>query len=191
MQTQKLEDQQILEYLKADSRIEQEKAIRALYRQHFDLIKHQVTNNSGSEQDAEDIFQDALIVIYNNVRKADFSLNAKLRTYLFSICRNLWLNKLRKGGRVVEINEEHEHIEIPENQMNALMEGERSKIIANLMDRLGKDCKTILLFFYFERMRIKKITQLMQYSSDQVTKNKKHRCMKKLKELAANSPVFK
>ena len=75
--------------------------------------------------------------------------------------------------------------------MNVLEKGERSEIIANLIEKMGEECRQLLLYFYFDRFRMKRIMELMGFSSEQVTKNKKSRCMKKLRAMAEEDVIFK
>ncbi|MCI5084148.1 MAG: sigma-70 family RNA polymerase sigma factor [Saprospiraceae bacterium] len=191
MQKKTYTDQQILSMLKADLPMQQDRALRAMYRQHFEVVQSFVHKNQGNDQDAEDIFQDGLVVIYNNIREDDFLLQSSLKTYVYSICRNIWLNRLRKLSREVEVTDEHENIEIPDDQMKAIVKGERSEIIVQLIQKMGTECRQILQFFYFERLRMKRISELMGISSEQVAKNKKSRCMKKLRTMAEEDTVFK
>lgn len=188
---QKLTDKQIVESLQGESYTQHDEAFRAMYQQFFAGVEAFIIGNSGSSADAEDTFQDALVAVFNNLRSGNFQLQSSLKTYVFSISRNLWLNKLRRQGRMVNITTEHEQIEIPENQMNVLEKGERSEIIANLIEKMGEECRQLLLYFYFDRFRMKRIMELMGFSSEQVTKNKKSRCMKKLRAMAEEDVIFK
>lgn len=188
---QKQIDKLIIESLQGDSYTKHDEAFRVMYQHFFASVEAFIIGNSGSSEDAEDTFQDTLIAVFNNLRKGNFQLQSSLKTYVFSISRNLWLNKLRRQGRMVNITREHEQIEIPENQMNILVEGERSEIIANLIAKMGEECRQLLLYFYFDRLRMKRIMELMSFSSEQVTKNKKSQCMKKLRAMAAKNVVFK
>ena len=86
------QDQNLLEgLLKGDPA-----AVNQLYKRHFPGIVKMVTSNSGSEEDAQDLFQDAVMVIFEKARSNKLSLTSSLYTYLYAICRNLWLKKLRK-----------------------------------------------------------------------------------------------
>ena len=188
---QKLTDKQIVESLQGVSYTQHDEAFHIMYQQFFAGVEAFIVGNNGSAEDAEDTFQDALVAVFNNLRSGNFQLQSSLKTYVFSISRNLWLNKLRRQGRMVNITTEHEQIEIPENQMNVLEKGERSEIIANLIEKMGEECRQLLLYFYFDRFRMKRIMELMGFSSEQVTKNKKSRCMKKLRAMAEEDVIFK
>ena len=85
-------DEAIVEGIKArDNRI-----IRYVYKEYFPTIKFLITTNSGTDTDAEDVFQDAMIIIYRKVVGDGLILTSSFKTFLYSICRNLWLQRLDK-----------------------------------------------------------------------------------------------
>ena len=75
-------------------------AIEAVYKENYSLIQYFVTNNNGTEDDARDIFQEAMMVLYEKSRLPGFELTCQIRTYLYSVCRRLWLKKLQHSRRI-------------------------------------------------------------------------------------------
>jgi RNA polymerase sigma factor (sigma-70 family) len=75
-------------------------AIESVYKENYALIQHFVVSNNGSEDDARDIFQEAMMVLYEKSRQEDFELTCQIRTYLYSVCRRLWLKKLQHNRRI-------------------------------------------------------------------------------------------
>ena len=149
-------------------------------------------NNNGDSQDGEDIFQDGLIVLFNQARKPDFELRCTIKTYLYSVCRNLWLKKLRKSSRVVELTESiKQFITIDESQLKTLEVTEEKEIVANYLNQLSNGCQEILKYFYFDKKKMSEIASLMGLANEQGAKNKKSMCMKKLKSLMKDSKHFK
>ena len=82
-------EQKLLEGLAINDR----KAVEAIYKQHFSMVQSLVTANSGGSDDARDIFQEAMIVLYEKVKTGTFELNCQIKTYLYSVCRRLWFRK--------------------------------------------------------------------------------------------------
>ena len=82
-------------------------SIELIYRQHFQMVKQMVLSNNGSTDDAADLFQEAMIVLYQKASSAEFELHCLLKTYIYSICKRLWLKRLKKQGRFVYL----EHME--------------------------------------------------------------------------------
>jgi len=76
-------------------------SIRYLYREYFPLAKSIVEKNSGSYQDAEDVFQDGIIVLYQKILSGPLTLNCSLKTFFFSICRNIWMQRLDRKWRLL------------------------------------------------------------------------------------------
>ncbi|HMP88352.1 MAG TPA: sigma factor, partial [Lacibacter sp.] len=72
-------------------------AIESLYLQHYGMIQAFVVNNNGSSDDARDIFQEAMILLYEKAQDPAFELNCKIKTYLYSVCRRLWLKRLQQA----------------------------------------------------------------------------------------------
>lgn len=184
-------DDNLLEWIRLGSQSENDKAFKIIYQNYFKVIEKFVMTNNGVAKDAEDIFQDALIVLFHQVKSNDLILNCSLQTYLYSICRNLWLKKLRKSGKITELTDViKQHITINENQLETLIVTEQNQLVSDLLDQIGGDCKKVLLYFYFEKKKMTEIAEKMNLANEQVAKNKKFNCLKKLKSLVKASTFY-
>ncbi|MCB0617191.1 MAG: sigma-70 family RNA polymerase sigma factor [Saprospiraceae bacterium] len=181
-------DQTILEHLRSGDPLRQDEAFRHLYREYFGLVENLVRNNSGDPGEARDVFQDAVIVLFNKAKAADFRLTSSLKTFLYSICRNLWLMELRKRKRTTTLEDRHEFIPVEESIFQTLVQTEEKNLLVRLLQNLGEDCQRILELFYYQRMRMVQIQQAMSLSSEQVAKNKKHKCLQRLRSMVAEHP---
>ncbi len=188
---EELSDEQIIAALQSPQQQLVNKTLKGLYARYYPVIANFVQKNSGSADDAADIFQDAIIVLYRKVRTADFQLSCSILTYLFSICKNLWLYRLRSLKKQVQLNGELDSIPINDNSLDILLADEHKELVASMMEQLGDGCKKILTFYYFDRLRMKDIALRMGLANEQVAKNKKAGCMKKLKTLISESPQLK
>ena len=188
----KVDDTTLLQWIASGKQEENDRAFSYLYRDYYDLIEKVVIANSGKPADAEDIFQDALIVLFHQVKKGNFTLTSSLKTYLYSICRNLWLKKLRHLNRVVTLSDTlQQYVNIEESHFKTLEVNEEKVMIARFLEQLGQGCREILVYFYFDRLKMAEIAQRMNLSGEQVAKNKKSGCLKKLKDLISRSSYFK
>src|SRR6201994_3638174 len=97
-------EQKLLEGLACNDR----KAIEAIYKQHFNMVQSLILSNNGYPDDARDIFQEAMIVLYEKARSGSCELNSQLKTYLYSVCRRLWLKRL---GQLQRLSPEVESLE--------------------------------------------------------------------------------
>ncbi|HNC39151.1 MAG TPA: sigma factor, partial [Chitinophagaceae bacterium] len=76
--------------------INDRKAVETIYRQNFNMVQALILNNNGSADDAKDVFQEAMIVLYEKARSGNFELNCQLKTFVYSVCRRLWLKRLQQ-----------------------------------------------------------------------------------------------
>lgn len=173
------------ELLAALTKNDTERALRFLYREHFELLSRYVLNNSGSEQDAEDIFQDVMVAFVNLVKGDKFRGESSIKTFLYSLNKNMWLNELKRKGRADAREEKYEK-QHAQHEVTADVAMELSQTKGALMkavDGLGENCKKILLLFYFDNKSMKEIVEHLPYENEQVVRNKKSKCLKKLEEL--------
>ncbi len=82
------------ELIIAEIRRKNEVALQELYKVHYPMIVHFICSNNGTEQEAKDIYQDAIIAFYERVLQPDFVLTCKIKTYIYAVCRRLWLKRL-------------------------------------------------------------------------------------------------
>jgi len=154
--------------------------LNLIYTENFPSIRHYVLLNSGNEDDAKDIFQESLILIYNKIKSPDFILSSSLGTYLYSICRFIWLKELSSRKKYVIIENEDLSIISDEKEIIEILErNERLSLYREKYEELSDDCKRVLKMF-LNNIPIKEITQAMGYRSNQHTKNRRFRCKKSL-----------
>jgi RNA polymerase sigma factor (sigma-70 family) len=162
-----------------------EAPISYLYNAYFDNLTNFIRVNKGSQQDAEDIFQEMILVFIDLVQKGKFRGESSIKTFLYAIMRNLWLNELKKRNRSLVRDTEYYSGEDRADQdiSESIEANEMRRQVFGLMDKLGEVCKRILVYFYYENLSMKDIVQRLNYDNEQVVRNKKYKCMKELNEL--------
>ncbi len=176
-----MEDQNVIELLKKGDH----SAFKVLY-DHYPMIKNMVLSNSGSEEDAKDLFQNVLIAFYKNVKKGDFILTSKISTYLYSIANNLWLKQLsNKNKKYVtnldkakELVKEEQHFEFQETKKMSLRE-----FIFDKLDKIGEPCKSILLLHEYEKLSMQQISIKLGYANEHTARQQKYKCIQRLKKI--------
>ena len=131
-------DRAIVEGLKLNS----DYIIKHVYQEFFPTIRYLIKKNTGNDEDAEDIFQESLIVVLKNVQKEDFYLSCSFLTYLYSISKNLWMQKLKsikKGGPHINIIEEFFNLPETSTPETAREEQLKYRIYREHFNTLGKD----------------------------------------------------
>lgn len=171
-------------------RLRSDLIIRYIYQEYFPMIKYLITNNNGNEEDAEDVFQDGLVVVFKKIRVRELVLTCSFRTYLYSVCRNLWLTKLKKRNRYVREFSDFEHFEeiaYSKNQQQDEAEQEKFGLYQKHFYTLGEDCKKVLLLF-MKKMPLKQIALEMGYKTENYAKTRKYLCKEELKRRIINDP---
>ncbi|MGI4871156.1 MAG: RNA polymerase sigma factor [Janthinobacterium lividum] len=153
-------------------------ALTGLYRQSFPTVRRYIGRHGGSEQDAQDIFQDALVVLYEQATGGQLQLTASVSTYLLSISRNLWWQELRHRARLPqvalpeEVEPAAEEVEAPPEPAFAVLE---------YVEQLGEKCKSVLLSFYYFQQPLAQIAQAHGYRSVRSATVQKFKCLERLR----------
>ncbi|MDP4208807.1 MAG: sigma-70 family RNA polymerase sigma factor [Bacteroidota bacterium] len=162
-----------------------------IYQKNFRSVRHYIEQNNGSDKDAEDLFQDALILIFHKVREGSLVLTSSFNTYIFSIVKKNWLKQLDKRKRQNIVIDECDNFILEEDGLiEDLLKLEREKIINQHFNELSPDCQKIITLF-LKGHSITEITKVMGFSSEQHTKNRRFRCKKSLIERILKNPYFK
>ena len=153
-----------------------ESALKYLYKKYYRMMTKLVISNNGSEDEAKDIYQDALIVFWQKVIGGQLILTSRISTYLYSVCLNLWRKELDRKNRLS--HEEKDEVQYIDNDKE-----EREKIIHECISELGDTCKRILTYYYFEKMSMQDIAEKLDFANTDTAKTKKYKCKKRLDQL--------
>ncbi|MBL7811651.1 MAG: sigma-70 family RNA polymerase sigma factor [Bacteroidetes bacterium] len=158
----------------------EQEALVELYKSNFAMVKSYVLRNNGALEDAEDLLQESLVVLWQNVRKAEFELTSRISTYLMAVCKNLWLKQLSKNGRMMgeELIQPQAHSVNPDHGQNMDL-----KKIGDALDEMGETCRTLLVMFYFDGYDMDTIAKTLNFNNADTAKAKKYQCFKKLEEI--------
>ncbi len=183
-------DEQILKgVLRHDSLI-----LQYIYKQFYYKISYFVRKNQGSEDDASDIFQEAIIIIYRKLKENDLIFEkSSFAGYLFSVCRFLWLKQLEKR----RIERERLNDTLPfqenlydENLVELVNKNERYGLYQKHFATLSTDCQKLMQLF-FEKVPLKEIAKIMGYKSDKYAKTRKFKCKEILVKRIKQDTEFK
>src|SRR6187551_622404 len=131
-------------------------AFRKVYVMHFNMVKYFILKNNGSEEDAHDIFQEAMVVLFEQLSAGKFELTSSLKTWLYAVCRNKWLKQLEKQKRNVRLVdfESADDVLLPEEVED---ENEKMQQLRKSLTRLGVGCRKLLLLFYYFKKSMEEI----------------------------------
>ena len=154
----------------------EEKVLEYLYKKYYRMMVKLVLTNNGTEEEAQDIYQEALIVFWQKAVKKDLVLTSKISTYLYSICLNLWRKELDRKSRLS--SEEKDGVENIDYDFD-----EKRKIIVECISELGDTCGRILMYYYFDGLSMSEIATRLDFANTDTAKTKKYKCKKRLDEL--------
>lgn len=184
-------DSELVANLRSGQRMDE--TIKFVYRNYFEVLSWYVVNNSGSRQDAEDVFQEVVVNFIDLVQKDKFRGESTVKTFLFSLNRHIWLNELKRRGRALAREEKFEKGQEREeaDTGHVIADRESRQQVINLVEELGDTCKKILLLFYYENLSMREILETLHYENEQVVRNKKYKCLKQLEQMLDEKPHLK
>jgi RNA polymerase sigma factor (sigma-70 family) len=160
------------------------KAIETIYRENYNMIQSLIINNSGSADDARDVFQEAMIVLYERVRSGSFELNCLIKTYVYSVSRRLWLKRLQQMNHYSQVTDNLQETVPVEDEIE---ENERInnefQAMAKAINSLGEPCKSLLEAYYLEKKNMQEIALSFGYTNADNAKNQKYKCLMRLKKI--------
>lgn len=185
--TKKSEDQAFAQGLKQGD----PKTLEKIYVIFSPPIRGFITQHGGNSEDAKDIFQEGIMVIYRMVQKPDFKLTSSFLTLLFPICRNLWFKSIRKRPFYEQVQEDQNISDPLSSSIEDIMtERTIDRMFRSKVSQLGDQCQTILQLF-FEGTPMKDIVLKLKLSSISFAKKKKFQCKEELVKMVRRDPIFK
>lgn len=160
------------------------KAVETIYRENYNMVQALVLKNSGNIDDAKDIFQEAMIVLYQRVQSEAFELNCQIKTYIYSVSRRLWLKKLVQQNRfLIADDSEQDVVSVDEQVDEHEKQNTEFLMMEKAMGSLGEPCKSLLEAFYMQKRSMQEIASNFGYTNAENAKNQKYKCLMRLKKL--------
>lgn len=159
-----------------------------IYKNFLPRITEYIKRKGGGTQDAQDIFQEALIIIFQKVKKVGFELKSSFYSFLFGICRNLWLQKI--------IPESRRKAKIPATETTVSINYEEKEVKAQRYSLYEKylyqlsDNNRLILELAAQNFSNKEIAEKMGIESYGYIRIKKMRAKKELTNLIQNNPLY-
>ncbi len=164
-------------------------AYRQLYAAYFPSVAYYIKGNQGSHKDAEDVFQETLLVLVGKIRDPHFQLRATLKTYLHAIARKLWLKKLRDTKEVI-VEDEFYFASLPDEVEPAetgLAAGNSLEQVPGWISQFTGNCQRILNSLYYLREPMEYLMTRMGWKNKHTADNQKYKCIQQVKKVAAKT----
>lgn len=157
-------------------------AFNLVYRDYYGMVKYFVLKNSGKEEDVSDVFQDGLVILYEKLNTPGFVLTCSLKTFIYSVCRLVWLKRLREQNRMPSsINDVEKVEDIVDEYETERLEHSKMVLVEKSLSKLGENCRQILEHFYYLKATMKDIALKFGYTNENNAKNQKYKCLQRLK----------
>jgi len=161
-----------------------EDALNRLYIGYYPMVLQFILNNNGDEDDAKDVYQEAIIILYNKIKGGDFELSSKLKTYIYSVCRRIWLKKLSQESKKTNNVSDFEDVIAVEVDIEQHEEKDlQFEKMGSALLHLGEPCKTIIQDFYINNLSMQDICEKFGYTNTDNAKTQKYKCLQRLKKL--------
>jgi RNA polymerase sigma factor (sigma-70 family) len=161
-----------------------------LYKEILPRIKKMILKNNGTNDDAKDIFQDTVLIFYNQVKLNRFNEDKDIGGFMYTVARNLWINKAKRANKFVQVNDTETWEGSETDALDDLISKEKAAAIEEVMNQIGEECKKLLKYSVYEKMSLKEIAVKMGYSSEGVAKTYNYRCKQKLVSLVKDNPYI-
>lgn len=164
--------------------VSEKKAVETIYRENFNMVQTLIINNNGSSDDAKDIFQETMIVLYEKARTGTFELNCQIKTFVYSVSRRLWLKRLQQQNRYTTTGDSMEAIVAVEDDLEAHdQRNAEFEMMEKAIGHLGEPCKSLLEAYYLQNQNMQVIAANFGYTNADNAKNQKYKCLMRLKKI--------
>ena len=161
-----------------------------LYQQNYPIVKGWLGKNGGSESDAADLFQEAMVVLFAKAQDTDFRLTCSISTYLMAISKHLWYKKLQKQSRDPVFLKENIGTDEDEGSIGyedeVKVHEEREmhyEMLNAALEQVGEPCRSLLKAFYHNDKSMQEITAAFGYTNSDNAKTQKYKCLTRLRKI--------
>ena len=177
----KYSDIEILEGIKKQDA----KILKWIYDTYYKVVKEYVTKNSGLEEDAADVLQDSIIIIYEKIVANDLKLTTDLKGFFFGIVKNVWSSYLRKKQKNVPLESDF----VAEEDSGDILNAELEKIVSKAFAQLKPDQRMILELFA-QGKSYAEIMEIMDLGSEEYARRKKYLSKEAIIEIIKQDPDY-
>lgn len=159
------------------------KAVETIYKENYNMVQALIINNNGTAEDAKDIFQEAMVVLFEKVQTGTFELNCLIKTFLYSVSRRLWLKRLMQQNRMSLSDGHEDSIAVDDEMEEHEKRNAEFLMMEKALHNLGEPCKSLLEAFYMEKKSMLEIASGFGYTNAENAKTQKYKCLMRLKKL--------
>ncbi len=163
------------------------KAIKVIYSTMYPTIEKMVFKLGGNREDAYDVFQDAVTILFEKAKSGSLELSCKLSTYVTAVAKNIWTNKQLEKKRLFvanyEIDEDALHLDISNDIQTFNILELHSKSLLQSLKKLGEPCTKLINSFYIQHKTMQWIADTFGYTNAENAKSQKYKCLNRLRKI--------
>lgn len=149
-----------------------------LYTFYYPTIENFVKRNSGTSADAQDVFQETIIVLLDKVPKKDFILASSIKTYIFAVASNIWLKRLRETKRLTKLDADYELEDMSLAEWEQREESVRERnVIQRIFNKVSRHCVIFLTKTFLTGATRDELVAEMGYRNSHTFDNQKYKCL--------------
>lgn len=164
--------------------------LKTLYKEVFPKVRSYVLSNAGNEEEAFDIFQDAVVILCKYIKQGNYDSEKEVGGFLYHVSRNLWINKVKHDKHVVQLPTGFEQGSF-EDFSNEIVTQEKENILKKIIELLGEKCFRLLQYSIYEEISYSEICRIMGFSTINAVKTQKYKCKQKLFKLMEDIPSIR
>ncbi len=164
-------------------RQQQESAYALLYQAHYPMIERMVVCNNGTVADAQDLFQDTLLIFVKQIQDDDWQLTASLKTYLYAIAHRQWLARLRRRSQTRLLDSADDNV--ADCSLPELAEPTTEEQVGGWLARITAHCQRLIKAVFFQNQPV---TQAGSYNNAHTARNQQYKCLQQLRQVANSKP---
>jgi RNA polymerase sigma factor (sigma-70 family) len=160
-----------------DLKKQENTAYELIYAGYFPMVKRYVQQNSGTDDDARDVFQETMLALMDNLPKENFQLTSSLKTYLFAIASNIWLKKLRAVRKMADTLD----TDVPDTSLTSFEQqeaaSEQTGLLQQIFNSVTSHCQLLLIKTFLEETRRDQLIEELGYKNTHSFDNQKYKCL--------------
>jgi DNA-directed RNA polymerase specialized sigma24 family protein len=164
--------------IKPESKTERARVFEELYEKAFPYAAKFVRKMGGTLEDAQDIFQDALVIFHEKNSRGDLHINTSPEAYILGISKHLWVRKFKQDRTKVSFSEWEHEISIPQDYFADF----NSNMLLKFLEKAGKKCMDLLRAFYYEKSAMHEIANEHGYKNERSATVQKYKCLEKVRD---------
>lgn len=157
-------------------------AYTLLYTFYYPSIEKFVTRNSGTTADAEDVFQETIIVLLDKVPREDFVLTSSIKTYIHAVASNIWLKRLRQAKRAASLHLDYELVDMSLAEWEEKESQTKRTVLQRIFGRMTRHCVVFLTKTFLSGASREKLIEEMGYRNAHTFDNQKYKCLEQARK---------